>query len=61
LHEKGGKVHELPCHHKLDDYLHQYLEKAGRAKDPKEFLFRTVERNSSELTERPLSQGDASA
>ena len=36
LHEKGGKVHELPCHHKLDDYLSQYVEKAGLAKDPKE-------------------------
>lgn len=22
LHEKGGKVHEMPCHHNLDEYLH---------------------------------------
>jgi site-specific recombinase XerD len=22
LHEKGGKVHEMPCHHTLEDYLH---------------------------------------
>ena len=21
LHEKGGKEHEMPCHHNLDDYL----------------------------------------
>src|ERR1700674_4439254 len=21
LHEKGGKVHEMPCHHFLEDYL----------------------------------------
>jgi site-specific recombinase XerD len=59
LHEKGGKVHELPCHHKLDDYLHQYLEKAALVKDPKGFLFRTVDWNSGELTARPLSQVDA--
>jgi len=59
LHEKRGKVHELPCHHKLDDYLHQYLEKAVLVKDPKGFLFRTVDWNSGELTQRPLSQVDA--
>src|SRR5439155_21241994 len=22
LHEKGGKRHEMPCHHKLEAYLH---------------------------------------
>lgn len=59
LHEKGGKVHELPCHHKLDDYLHQYVQKAGLAKEPKAFLFRTGDWNTGELTARPLSQVDA--
>ena len=24
LHEKGGKRHEVPCHHSLDEYLHVY-------------------------------------
>ena len=28
LHEKGGKEHEMPCHHNLDDYLQAYLEAA---------------------------------
>ena len=28
LHEKGGKQHEMPCHHNLDTYLHAYLEGA---------------------------------
>ena len=28
LHEKGGKVHEMPCHHNLDEYLHAYIEQA---------------------------------
>ena len=23
LHEKGGKEHEVPCHHNLEDYLHE--------------------------------------
>ncbi|HUL13552.1 MAG TPA: hypothetical protein VLU73_15480 [Methylococcaceae bacterium] len=22
LHEKGSKLHEMPCHHNLDDFLH---------------------------------------
>ena len=25
LREKGGKQHEMPCHHTLDEYLHAYL------------------------------------
>jgi len=28
LHEKGGKVHEMPYHHNLDAYLHAYIERA---------------------------------
>ena len=26
LPEKGGKQHEMPCHHTLEAYLHEYLE-----------------------------------
>ncbi len=59
LHEKGGKRHELPCHHKLDEYLHAYLEKTGWAKEPKGFLFRTVDWVSGEPTAKALSQADA--
>ena len=25
LHEKGGKEHELPCHHNLEQYLDEYI------------------------------------
>ncbi len=42
LHEKGGKQHEVPCHHNLDDYLHAYLEGAQIAGDGKGYLFRTA-------------------
>ncbi len=59
LHEKGGKRHELPCHHKLDEYLHVYLEKTGWSKEPKGFLFRTVDWVSGEPTAKALSQADA--
>ncbi len=25
LHEKGGKEHEVPCHHSLEQYLDEYI------------------------------------
>jgi integrase/recombinase XerC len=27
LREKGGKRHEMPCHHNLETYLTAYIEK----------------------------------
>jgi site-specific recombinase XerD len=35
LHEKGGKHHEMPVHHTLEEYLDGYLEAAGLLKEPK--------------------------
>ena len=29
LHEKGGKRHEMFCHHNLDAYLHAYIDGCG--------------------------------
>ena len=29
LHEKGGRRHDMPCHHILEDYLDAYIEAAG--------------------------------
>jgi len=31
LHEKGGKRHEIPCHHNLETYLHSYIDACGLA------------------------------
>lgn len=28
LHEKGGKLHDMPCHHNLEDWLHDYIDGA---------------------------------
>nr|WP_255581151.1 hypothetical protein [Caballeronia sp. dw_276] len=42
LREKGGKQHEMPCHHTLDAYLHENLGRTGIAGDPKGPLFRTI-------------------
>ena len=58
LHEKGGKQHEMPCHHNLDEYLHAYVDAAGIAGDEKGWLFRTTVGRSGSLSERPMRQGD---
>jgi len=58
LHEKGGKLHEMPCHHKLEEYLHAYIEAAGISADKKGFLFRTACRRTEKLTENPMTQAD---
>jgi site-specific recombinase XerD len=58
LHEKGGKRHEMPCHHNLEEYLEEYVKAAGISGNSKSFLFRTSEGRSGTLTERPMSQVD---
>ena len=60
LHEKGGKQHEMPCHHNLDEYLLAYLDGAGLRDDPKGPLFRTIGRGT-QLTRTPLPQANAYA
>jgi site-specific recombinase XerD len=59
LHEKGGKLHEMPCHHNLEAYLHAYIDGCGLAADPKEPLFRTIGRKTGVLTQTPLDQSTA--
>jgi site-specific recombinase XerD len=61
LHEKGGKRHEMPCHHNLEAYLHAYIDGCGLARDPKGPLFRTIRRGTHELTATPLPQANAYA
>ena len=61
LHEKGGKRHEMPCHHNLEAYLHAYLDGGGISADPKGPLFRTIGRTTGQLTRTPLPQANAYA
>ena len=61
LHEKGGKRHEMPCHHNLEAYLHAYIDGCGLAGDPKGLLFRTIGRGSHDLTTTALPQANAYA
>ena len=48
LHEKGGKEHEVPCHHTLERILDDYIEAAGLANDPNGALFRSTGRKTGE-------------
>lgn len=59
LHEKGGKRHEMPCHHNLEEYLTAYLDGCGLRDDRKGPLFRTIARGTKQLSENPLPQASA--
>jgi len=59
LHEKGGKFHEVPCHHKADEYLEAYLEAAKIKDQPKTPLFRSTRGRTAQLTEKALTRVDA--
>jgi integrase len=61
LHEKGGKQHAMPCHHNLESYLHEYIDGAGLANDPKALLFQTYSRSTRQLAGNPLPQANAYA
>jgi integrase/recombinase XerD len=56
LHEKGGKEHELPCHHTLEKYLDEYLAASGIADQQDSPLFRTTGRKTG--LAGPLYQQD---
>ena len=57
LQEKGGKQHEMPCHHNLDEYLNAYLE-ALQSADRKAFLFRSAVGRTGTLATTPMGQAD---
>ena len=59
LHEKGGKQHEMPCHHNLDEYLHAYIAGAKLDGDGKGTLFRSAIGRTGTLSDHPMSQADA--
>ncbi len=59
LHEKGGRHHRVPAHHKAVEYLDAYVEAAGIAKEGSSKLFRTARGKTRELTDRGMTQSDA--
>jgi integrase/recombinase XerD len=59
LHEKGGKEHEVPCHHEFEEFLDQYISIAGIGRDSAGPLFRTSSGHSGKLNATPMYQQDA--
>jgi hypothetical protein len=59
LHEKGGKRHELPAHHKLEQFLDEYLAVAGIRENGKTPLFRSALGEAGVLTDKPMNRVDA--
>src|ERR1035441_4095378 len=59
LHEKGGKRHEMPAHHNLEEYLAAYIEAAGIGASKKAPLFQTGKGRTRQLTGRRMSQPEA--
>lgn len=58
LHEKGGKLHDVPAHHKLEEYLDAYIEAAGFEDQKKEPLFRVTRGKTKVLTLKRLTRRD---
>ena len=54
LHEKGGKVNELPCHHNLEQYLEEWLAASGLAARPEAPLFPALKHGRLAEDPRPL-------
>jgi site-specific recombinase XerD len=69
LQEKGGKQHEMPAHHKLEEFLDAYIESAGGrnafppepgSESPRHRpLFRTAAGKTRLLTANRLTRKDA--
>ena len=58
LYEKGGKRHEVPAHHKLEEYLREYIEAADLKRGP---LFRTLKGKSNVLNNTRLQRRECLA
>ena len=55
LHEKGGKRHDVPAHHRAEEAVEAYLAAAGGIEDAKAPLFQSVDRAGG-LSGRPLGR-----
>jgi integrase/recombinase XerD len=56
LHEKGGKLHEVPAHHNAEEYLDAYIEAAGLWGEKKAPLFQSIRHGKP--TGKKLAQAD---
>lgn len=63
LHEKGGKLHEMPCSHRLETCLLEWLNASGLKSEPTAPLFPAFRRRPGDtaavLTRNHLRQSNA--
>jgi integrase len=58
LHEKSGKRHDVPAHHKAEEYLGAYIAAAGIAEEKNAPLFRTTRGKTREITREAMTRTD---
>ena len=58
LHEKGGKLHDVPCHHKLEEALDAYLDAARHGGEKKRPLFRSAIGRTDSLSDNRVTRND---
>jgi len=56
LHEKGGKLHEVPAHHTAEEYIDAYLDAADLWDEKKAPLFQSIRHGKA--TGNKLAQAD---
>lgn len=59
LHEKGGKFHQVPAHHKAVEHLDDYVTAAGIADEARSPLFRSSYKKTHRLTDQALTENAA--
>jgi len=59
LFEKGGRIHEMPCHHTLEACLAAYIDAAGLSGEFNIPLFQSIEKGSIHLSGRRLAHANA--
>jgi integrase/recombinase XerD len=58
LRGKNGKLNEMPCHHKLESYLDEYIKAARIEGDGKGPLFRSAIGKTGALAGKPMLRTD---
>jgi site-specific recombinase XerD len=56
LHEKGGKRHDMPAHHKAEDYVDAYLKAAKLWDKKKEPIFRAALGKTKQLSPERMTR-----
>src|SRR6202047_18605 len=57
FHEKGGKEHEMPAHHEIEQTIDEFLSKVSI--DDKQPLFQSVNKTGTALSGRALNRHNA--